>query len=343
MTANSGAASSGAGGGPVRHIPVLLVEVLEALRPQPGDVILDGTFGAGGYSEAILSKGARVVALDRDPAAIADGQALLRAYGDALSLVEARFGALADHAPDDGLDGIVLDIGVSSMQLDEARRGFSFQQEGPLDMRMAASGPTAADIVNRVRSADLTRIFGLLGEERHAGRIARAIERRRQDQPFTTTRDLAQLIETVAPRRSQDKIHPATRVFQALRIFVNEELSELAAALFAAEQVLKPGGRLVVVSFHSLEDRIVKRYFQSRSGKASGSSRHLPQAETVEARFELIGKGVITASKREMNENPRSRSAKLRAGVRTSAPPMAADETIFNLPQLLNVTVEGPR
>ncbi len=341
MTADSGAMSNGAGGGPVRHIPVLLAEVVEALQPRQGKVILDGTFGAGGYSRALLEAGANVIALDRDPTAIQTGSALSQAFGNRLQLIEARFSSLADHAPDQGFDGVVLDIGVSSMQLDQAQRGFSFQQDGPLDMRMAASGPTAADVVNRMKPADLTRIFGLLGEEKHASRIARAIERRRQSRPFETTRDLAALIETINPRRAQDKIHPATRVFQALRIFVNEELLELADGLFAAERVLKPGGRLVVVSFHSLEDRIVKRFFQSRFGKSGGSSRHLPEAAPVAASFEPVGKGVVMAGKTEMAANPRARSAKLRAGERTSADPMPADPAIFKLPQLPDVTVSG--
>lgn len=334
MTADSGAASSGAGGGPVRHIPVLLAEVLKQLQPKPGETILDGTFGAGGYSKAVLESGADVIALDRDPQAISAGQTLVKAHAGRLRLVQARFSDLADHAPEGGLDGIVLDIGVSSMQIDQAARGFSFQKDGPLDMRMSGEGPSAADVVNSMKVQDLTRLFGILGEEKKAGRIARAIEKRRQVEPFRRTGELANLVETVNPRRMRDKIHPATRVFQALRIFVNEELHELGSALFAAERALKPGGRLVVVSFHSLEDRIVKRFFRSRFGGDGGSSRHLPAARTDPATFAPIGKTMVTASQDEARDNPRARSAKLRAGRRLDTVPMDADMSIFGLPQL---------
>lgn len=258
MAADLGGGFSDADGGPVRHIPVLLSEVVEALQPKPGEVILDGTFGAGGYTSAILAAGADVIGLDRDPNAIAGGLDLVKASGGRLTLIHSRFSELAEHAPAGGLDGVVLDIGVSSMQIDEAERGFSFQKNGPLDMRMSASGVSAADVVNRAKVSDLIRIFGFLGEEKQAGRIARAIEKAREKEPFTTTRQLANLIELTTPRKAKDKIHPATRVFQALRVFVNDELGELAEALFAAERALKPGGRLVIVSFHSLEDRIVK-------------------------------------------------------------------------------------
>jgi 16S rRNA (cytosine1402-N4)-methyltransferase len=340
MAANPGGGTTEAGGGPVRHIPVLLREVVQALGPQPGKVILDGTFGAGGYTSAILAAGAEVIALDRDPTAIAAGQAMVAAHGGQLSLHHSQFSDLGAYAPDDGLDGVVLDIGVSSMQIDEAERGFSFQKNGPLDMRMSASGVSAADVVNRAKAGDLTRIFGFLGEERQAGRIARAIEKRRASEPFTTTRDLANLIETVNPRKAKDKIHPATRVFQALRIFVNDELGELAHALFAAEQVLKPGGRLVVVTFHSLEDRIVKKYFADRSGRASGS-RHMPMVEEKPAIFELVGRSHVAASEAEAEENPRARSAKLRAGIRTEAAARSADLSIFDLPDLASLAKMG--
>jgi 16S rRNA (cytosine1402-N4)-methyltransferase len=336
MVANPGEGSSDAGGGPVRHIPVLLAEVLEALAPVPGSLVLDGTFGAGGYTSAILARGARVIALDRDPAAIAAGRTLVAAHPGRLSLIHAQFSDLADHVPECGLDGVVLDIGVSSMQLDEAERGFSFQKSGPLDMRMSSDGVSAADVVNRAKLADLIRIMALLGEEKQAPRIAHAIEKSRAEAPFRTTRDLAGLIEIVTPRKAKDKIHPATRVFQALRIFVNDELGELVQALFAAEQVLKPGGRLVVVTFHSLEDRIVKRFFSDRSGRASGS-RHLPMVHERAATFEPIGKSMVSASDEEANINPRARSAKLRAGIRTAAPARAADPSIFDLPNLASL------
>lgn len=340
MAANLGDGVSEADGGPVRHIPVMLEEVLFGLSPASGKVILDGTFGAGGYTRAILARGAQVIALDRDPNAIAGGQALVAESEGRLTLVPTRFSALAEHAPADGLDGVVLDIGVSSMQIDEAERGFSFQRNGPLDMRMSASGVSAADVVNRAKAGDLARIFGFLGEEKQAGRIARAIEKRRATEPFSTTRDLANLIESVNPRKTKDKIHPATRVFQALRIFVNDELGELARALFAAEQALKPGGRLVIVSFHSLEDRIVKRYLADRSGKASGS-RHLPMVEEKPAVFEPVGKGMMSASKDEAEVNPRARSAKLRAAFRTAAPARPADFSIFDLPDLASLDTLG--
>ncbi|WP_419910122.1 16S rRNA (cytosine(1402)-N(4))-methyltransferase RsmH [Hoeflea sp.] len=341
MTAHSGGMEHDAGGGPVRHIPVLLNEVLSALQPGRGQVILDGTFGAGGYTKAILESGAHVIALDRDPNAIADGKELAAAYPDALQLIESRFSRLDAHAPDSGLDAVVLDIGVSSMQIDEAERGFSFQKDGPLDMRMSKSGPSAADVVNTLKVSDLTRVIGFLGEEKQAGRIARAIDARRKNDRFATTRDLAALVETVKPRRARDKIHPATRMFQALRIFVNEELAELADALFAAERALRPGGRLAVVTFHSLEDRIVKRFFQDRFGKGGGASRHLPATQEKPATFEPIGKPVIAASDAEAARNPRARSAKLRAGRRTAIAARDPEYSLFGLPDLPAVTSTG--
>ncbi|MCO5730306.1 16S rRNA (cytosine(1402)-N(4))-methyltransferase RsmH [Rhizobium sp. SSA_523] len=340
MAANLGNGVSEADGGPIRHIPVMLDEVLTCLAPAPGKCILDGTFGAGGYTRALLERGASVIALDRDPNAIAGGQPLAAEFKGRLSLIPSRFSQLADHAPQEGLDGIVLDVGVSSMQIDEADRGFSFQRNGPLDMRMSASGVTAADVVNRAKAGDLARIFGFLGEEKQAGRIARAIEKRRASEPFVTTRDLANMIESVNPRKAKDKIHPATRVFQALRIFVNDELGELARALFAAERALKPGGRLVVVSFHSLEDRLVKRYLADRSGRASGS-RHLPMVEEKPALFEPVGKGMLSASAAEADINPRARSAKLRAAFRTDTPPRPVDLSIFDLPDLASIDKLG--
>jgi 16S rRNA (cytosine1402-N4)-methyltransferase len=340
MVADLGDSASGADGGPVRHIPVLLPEVLNSLQPAPGKIVLDGTFGAGGYTAAILAEGADVIALDRDPSAIAGGQALVAASQGRLTLIQAQFSDLARHAPADGLDGVVLDIGVSSMQIDEAERGFSFQRRGPLDMRMSSDGVSAADVVNRAKVTDLTRIFGFLGEEPQSGRIARAIEKRRVETPFETTRDLAGLIETVTPRKAKDKIHPATRVFQALRIFVNDELGELAQALFAAERVLKPGGRLTVVTFHSLEDRIVKKFFQDRAGKASGS-RHMPLMHERPATFAPVGKAMIAASEEESSRNPRARSAKMRVGERTHAPAEANDMSIFDLPDLASLAKLG--
>ncbi len=317
-------------GGPARHIPVLLDEVLAALAPAAGDLIVDGTFGAGGYTRAILDRGASVVAIDRDPDAIEAGRALEREAGGRLKLVHAPFSELDSHV--EAADGVVLDIGVSSMQLDQAERGFSFRADGPLDMRMAQTGPSAADVVNRFKAGDLARIFGFLGEERHAGRIARMIEKRRESRPFTRTLELADAIETHIGRNPKDRIHPATRVFQALRIFVNDELGELARALMAAERALKPGGRLVVVTFHSLEDRIVKRFIVDRSANAAGS-RHLPETVNRAPTFASAGKAVAP-SEREIETNPRARSAKLRAAIRTDAPARAEDLSIFGLPRL---------
>ncbi|MEX0405116.1 16S rRNA (cytosine(1402)-N(4))-methyltransferase RsmH [Aquibium sp. LZ166] len=320
-----------AGGGPARHIPVLLDEVLRALDPAEGKIFVDGTFGAGGYTRALFAAGARVVAIDRDPDAIRDGKAMEAASGGRLRLVQGAFSRLDEYA-DEPVDGVVLDVGVSSMQLDQAERGFSFRHDGPLDMRMAQAGPSAADIVNVFKPGDMTRIFGLLGEERHAGRIARMIEKRRDTRPFTTTRHLAEAIEALVGRHPKDKIHPATRVFQALRIFVNDELGELARALFAAERVLKPGGKLAVVTFHSLEDRIVKRFMAERAG-GSGGSRHLPEVQAVPPTFGKPEK-VIAASEAEAERNPRARSAKLRVAVRTENPSRPENHSIFGLPKL---------
>jgi 16S rRNA (cytosine1402-N4)-methyltransferase len=317
-------------GGPAGHIPVLLGEVMTSLAPGPGQTIVDGTFGAGGYSKAIVDAGASVIGIDRDPDAIAAGRAVEAVSGGRLRLVHAPFSRLDEFA--DQVDGVVLDIGVSSMQIDQAERGFSFRADGPLDMRMAQAGASAADVVNRMKAEDLTRIFGLLGEERHAGRIARMIEKRREKHPFETTLDLADAIETHVGRNPKDKIHPATRVFQALRIFVNDELGELARALFAAERALKPGGRLVVVTFHSLEDRIVKRFIADRSENPAGS-RHMPAVQSRTATFDKLG-GAVAPTSSEIEGNPRARSAKLRAAVRTDAPPRGEDFSMFGFPKL---------
>ncbi|WP_421912334.1 16S rRNA (cytosine(1402)-N(4))-methyltransferase RsmH [Mesorhizobium sp.] len=324
-------------GGPARHIPVLLGEVLEALSPAQGDVIVDGTFGAGGYTRAILAAGASVVAIDRDPDAIAAGRALEAQSAGRLTLVQAPFSTLDEHV--ESVDGVVLDIGISSMQIDQPERGFSFRADGPLDMRMAQAGLSAADVVNSFKMGDLARIFGFLGEERQAGRIARMIESRREKRPFERTLDLADAIETHIGRAPKDKIHPATRVFQALRIFVNDELGELAKALFAAERALKPGGRLAVVTFHSLEDRIVKRFIADRADAMTGS-RHLPEAQARTATFRKAGGGV-TPGDAEISANPRSRSARLRAAVRTDAPARAGDVSIFGLPKLPGPKLPG--
>jgi 16S rRNA (cytosine1402-N4)-methyltransferase len=305
------------------HISVMLPEVLAALRAQPGETIIDGTFGAGGYSKAILDTGASVVAFDRDPSA-RKFAAPLEATGR-FRLIDDRFSAMVDRLGEGSVDGVALDLGVSSMQLDEADRGFSFMRDGPLDMRMGADGPTAADLVNTLEHAELARIFYVYGEERESRRVASFILRRREETPFTRTLDLAEVIEKALGGRRGAKTHPATKSFQALRIAVNEELSELEAGLLAAERVLKVGGRLAVVTFHSLEDRIVKAFLAERAGKTPGGSRHAPPvAAGAPASFELIHNGARQASDAESAVNPRSRSAKLRAAVRTAAPVWSA-------------------
>ncbi|RXH29189.1 16S rRNA methyltransferase [Bradyrhizobium nanningense] len=310
------------------HIPVLGREAIDHLAPRAGGIYVDATFGAGGYSRAILDvPGTRLIAIDRDRTAIAGGAELVQRSEGRLTLVEDRFSNLADVCAAQGIDtvdGVVMDVGVSSMQLDQAGRGFSFRLDGPLDMRMGQSGPTAADIVARASEGDLADIIYQLGEERHSRRIARAIVADRQETPFTTTRALADLIGRVVRSKPGD-IHPATRTFQALRIFVNEELDELKTALAAAERVLKPGGRLVVVSFHSLEDRIVKNFLSERS-KIGGGSRHLPEVAQAPPSFQLLTRRPVVAGDDEVAHNPRARSAKLRAAERTSAPAHRDDE-----------------
>ncbi len=319
-----GDGQAGAAGGPSRHVPVLLEEVCHALEAARGGTFLDGTFGAGGYTRAILDANSqnKVIAVDRDPDAIASGAALVTSARGRLSLVPGRFGDLDEIVEAQGverLDGVVLDIGVSSMQLDEAERGFSFRQNGPLDMRMERAGRSAADIVNEAPEAELADIFYHYGEERRARAVARAIIESRRREPFETTAQLADLVAGLI--RSEPGFHPATRVFQALRIAVNDELGELVRALHAAERVLAPGGRLVVVTFHSLEDRIVKQFFASRAGRTPAGSRHLPSAASAEPSFRLVAKGPVGPSDAEVARNPRARSAKLRAGERTEAAP----------------------
>jgi 16S rRNA (cytosine1402-N4)-methyltransferase len=301
------------------HVPVLLEETLAALHVRPGGLYLDGTFGAGGYARALLERGARVVALDRDPRAIAGGAALAAEFPDKLRLVEARFGDLDRVARD--LDGVALDIGVSSMQLDEAERGFSLRFDAPLDMRMEGRGATAADILASASEQELADIFFHFGEERAARRIARAIVADRKAAPFVSTLQLASLVARLAPAPPGERTHPATRVFQALRIAVNDELGELERGLAAAERALKPGGRLAVVTFHSLEDRIVKRFLGARSGRGRAESRLLP-GEPVPARpsFRVFPGQPIAPTAQEIAANPRARSAKLRFAERLDAP-----------------------
>ncbi len=306
------------------HVPVLLSEVVAALGVRPGGVYLDATFGRGGYARAILAAGAGgLIGLDRDPDAIAAGRALA-ADDPRLRMVEAAFSTLDAHAPAGALAGVAFDFGVSSPQLDEAGRGFSFMADGPLDMRMGRAGPTAADALNRLPEAALAAVFSVYGEEREARRLARAVAADRIAEPFTHTLQFAGLCERVIGRGRPDAIHPATRAFQALRIFVNDELHEIACGLAAAERVLAPDGRLAVVTFHSLEDRIAKRFFADAAGRTPAGSRHAPlPAGRPAATFHLVEKGAIGPTAGEVAANPRARSAKLRWGVRTAAPARA--------------------
>lgn len=326
----------------VRHIPVMLDEVLAAVAPRAGDLVIDGTFGAGGYSRALLDAAdCRVLALDRDPTAIAAAAPMIERYGGRLRVVEAQFSTMADVlAREDGAearaDAVVLDIGVSSMQIDTPERGFSFQADGPLDMRMSGTGPTAADFLNGAEADEIADVLFHLGEERQARRIARAIVHDRVATPFTSTRQLASLVQRVLKAPKIDGRHAATRTFQALRIFVNDELGELGRALTAAERILKPGGRLAVVTFHSLEDGIVKAFFRGRGGKGAQGSRHLPMiADTGPAPSFSVAKQV-SPSAPEMQRNPRARSARLRSGTRTEAPAWPLDL------EALGITTIGP-
>ena len=307
---------------PPRHIPVLGREAVEMLKPHDGGIYVDATFGAGGYSRALLEvAGTRVIGIDRDRSAVTAGFDLVDRSGGRLTLVEDRFSNLAEVCAAQGIqsiDGVVMDVGVSSMQLDQADRGFSFRLDGPLDMRMGHDGPIAADVIAKASETDLASIIYIFGEERHSRKVARAIVAARNEAPITTTRALADIVSKVVRSKPGD-IHPATRTFQGLRIFVNEELDELHLALAAAEQVLKPGGRLVAVSFHSLEDRIVKNFLTERA-KAGGGSRHLPEVAQAAPSFGLLTKRPVTPGPEEISANPRARSAKLRAAERTAAP-----------------------
>lgn len=309
-----------------RHIPVLGREAVEMLGLRDGGIYVDATFGAGGYSRTILgTPGTRVIGIDRDRSAITGGFDLVDRSDGRLTLVEDRFSNLAAVCAAQGadeVDGVVMDVGVSSMQLDEADRGFSFRLGGPLDMRMGHDGPTAADVIARASEADLANVIYIFGEERHSRAVARAIVAARIEAPIVTTRALADIVAKVVWSKPGE-IHPATRTFQALRIFVNEELDELHLALSAAERVLKPGGRLVVVSFHSLEDRIVKNFLAER-GKSGGGSRHLPEVAQAAPSFNILTKRPLTPGDAEITANPRARSAKLRAAERTDAPAHAA-------------------
>src|SRR5215472_4986524 len=316
-----------------RHRPVLLAEVLQLLAPRDGGIYVDGTFGAGGYSRAILeSADCRVVGIDRDPRAIADGASLAKSFAGRLTLLEGRFGEMTDLLAAEGVtaaDGVALDLGVSSMQLDQVERGFSFRADGPLDMRMGREGPSAADLVNSLPETELADILFRYGEEKRSRAIARAIIRRRGEAPFTRTGELAAVVHSVTgPKRQgrgQSAIDPATRSFQALRIAVNDELGELDRGLVGAEALLKPGGRLAVVSFHSLEDRRVKQFLRRRSGRSPQASRHLPAGgrEMAPSFRRCPGDEAVTGEA-EVAQNPRARSARLRGAERSEAPPWGA-------------------
>ncbi|CAA2160899.1 Ribosomal RNA small subunit methyltransferase H [Methylobacterium brachiatum] len=323
------------------HVPVLLDEVVESLKLD-GGLAVDGTFGAGGYTRALLAADPtlQVIAIDRDPQAIANGQTLVGEAGGRLRLVPGRFGdldALLDEAGEAKADRVVLDIGVSSMQLDAPERGFSFRNDGPLDMRMGNDGPSAADIVNEADETVLADIIYHYGEERRSRAVARTIHEARRRGRIETTAQLAELVASVVWSEPGSHIHPATRTFQGLRIAVNDELGELVRALHAAERVLAPGGRLAVVTFHSLEDRIVKQFFAARSGRSAQGSRHLPggQTETIRS-FRLVTKGPVLPGEAETTRNPRARSAKLRAAERTESEtpePLAALRALASLPE----------
>lgn len=328
------------------HIPVLLSEMLASLAPRDGETFIDGTFGAGGYSRAILeAANCRVIAIDRDPGARLRAAALEGDFPGRFQLIQGHFGELdalagggqpAPHGEQAGLvDGVVLDIGVSSMQLDEAERGFSFMADGPLDMRMGADGPSAADIVNETGEEELADIVYQLGEERRSRAIARAIVKVRSEKPFSRTAELAETVARVLGRGKPGQ-HPATRTFQALRIHVNDELGELARGLAAAERILKPGGRLVVVTFHSLEDRIVKRFLAERCGKQSHGSRHRPEIsiKSLPPSLRIVNRSPLTPSKGEQEANPRSRSARLRAAQRTDAAAWPLDPETLGVPSV---------
>ena len=315
------------------HIPVLISQLISAAAPITGTWI-DGTFGAGGYTKYLLNAGAdKVIGIDRDPSVFDMASDWLSENSDRLQPVQDTFSNLDKTI--NRADGVVLDIGVSSMQIDQAERGFSFQKDGPLDMRMSGTGGTAADLINSASEEQIADILFHFGEERASRRIAKMVVARRDERPFERTLDLVSVIQKCLPRSKPGQTHPATRSFQALRIAVNSEYNQLVEGLFAAERVLSAGGVLAVVTFHSIEDRIVKRFFQSRSGSKAGS-RYAPLVENVQAQFTLQSRKPIRASADEISLNPRSRSAKLRIGWRTSADPTPIDVKTLGVPELPN-------
>lgn len=309
------------------HIPVLIRPLIAAVSPVSG-VWLDGTFGNGGYARALLAAGAdKVIGVDRDPLAFEMAADWINDYGDRIETVAGVFSRLDEYGTD--LDGVVLDLGVSSMQLDQAERGFSFMRDGPLDMRMSQEGPSAADLCNEADEAELADIIYLYGEERASRRIAKAIVAAR---PLHSTLQLARIVEGCLPRAKPGQSHPATRTFQALRIAVNNEYGELAEGLMAAERALKPGGKLAVVTFHSVEDRMVKRFLQARSGKTANANRYAPEVAQVTPAWRIEKRKAIGPDAQELAENPRSRSAKLRVAIRTDAPAERIDPAELGMP-----------
>ncbi len=322
MIAGRSGPKTGPAGGPARHLPVMLREVVSSLKPKDGGKYIDATFGAGGHTRALLAAaGCEVLGFDRDPRTVAEAAGVVSEFGGRLTVVEAKFSEMLEIAPRHGfdrVDGILFDFGVSSMQLDEAGRGFSFRFDGPLDMRMSASGISAADVVNNYDERDLLRIIAVLGEEKKAKFVARAIAEARKEAPIATTGALAKIVREAIHARPGD-IDPATRTFQALRIYVNDELGEIAKGLLAAEQLLKAGGMLAAISFHSLEDRLVKTFIASRS-QTPAVSRHAPAAKAVSSSFKAISRKATVAGEDELKINPRARSAKLRVAERTAAP-----------------------
>jgi 16S rRNA (cytosine1402-N4)-methyltransferase len=314
------------------HIPVLLRPLLAAIAPVEG-IWLDGTFGAGGYTRALLDAGAeRVIAVDRDPLAFEMAAEWAGAYGDRIVMQQGVFSKMDEYATD--LDGVVLDLGVSSMQLDLAERGFSFMKDGPLDMRMSQEGPSAADIVNNAEEEMIANILFQFGEERASRRIAKAIIRARDEAPIQTTLQLAHIIEGCLPRAKPGQSHPATRSFQALRIAVNNEYDELFQGLMAAERALKPGGKLAVVTFHSVEDRMVKRFLTARSGGGGNPNRFAPETTREAPQFKVEKRKAIGPDAQELADNPRSRSAKLRVAIRTDAPSGEIDAKSIGMPMV---------
>jgi 16S rRNA (cytosine1402-N4)-methyltransferase len=315
------------------HVPVLIDAILRECAPVTG-VWADGTLGAGGYTRALLAAGAaQVIGIDRDPTALSLADGWASPYGSRVRLVEGTFSDL-DGLAGQALDGVVLDLGVSSMQLDQAERGFSFQKDGPLDMRMSLSGQSAADLVNGAEEGLLADILYHYGEERAARRIAHAIVAARGAEPIVSTARLAEIVARCLPRPKPGQSHPATRSFQAIRIAVNAEFSQLAEGLAAAERALKPGGLLAVVTFHSLEDRIVKRFLQLASGHEANANRYAPARAETAARFDLVTRRAVVPDAAEIARNPRARSAKLRVARRTAAPPLALLPADLGLPDL---------